>query len=369
VTSAMGTNQRPHRLLDLDLDVGQVAAGWRFELVNRALEYQGELHPTKSSPVSITNNVTARITRTAQNFELTEAEHRDINTLADHVRITMVLEDGTRWPCGVFLFDDEHEHLHSQGSTWPMELSDFTAELDDALPRSISVEPGGQVRPVLVQLLEEALIFVHDIAPSTYATGQALNFPVGTSRLEVINQLATYMGMLPVYFDNAGTAVVRPLPQVRGSGGQSLATLHYNVDRSRIIPDSSVINRNTVKAPNAYLVTGNGGGSVPVQAISYVDPNAEISKENRGRTITKPVQDQGIATAEQAQARADALAQTDIRQFATASFTSVPDPRHDTYDVIDFLDEVWLEVAWTMACTPGGDHTHQIAKTLDSNPA
>ena len=49
--------------------------------------------------------------------------------------------------------------------------------------------------------------------------------------------------------------------------------------------------------------------------------------------------------------------------FETVSVTTALDPRHDSYDVIRWQGENWLETAWSMDLAEGGNMTHQLRKS------
>lgn len=352
----------PNRLLDLAPGLAQRAETFEFEIVNRNLERLGNIKPHREEPVGITNDGRARVTRSLSGMTLREADWRNLNPLADHLRTVMLLEDGTRWPLGVFIVNDDHEHPHSQESDLALEWFDFTAELDDGVPESVSLPAFAALRPALVALVEAAGIVHYEISPTDATVGTDMNWAAGTKRLDIIRKLCQVAGFLPPYFDNRGVLVIRPMPAVQAYQGHT-----YDLENSRIVPDTTEINRNLAKTPNAYLVIGTGGNAVEVSAIAYVDPHLPHSREKRGRTITDVSHEQGIATYDQALALAKTKAQTDPRQAKTVTFTSKADPRHDTYDLVQFIGEPYLEVAWSLTCQPGGDHTHSLVKRLDTS--
>ena len=68
-----------------------------------------------------------------------------------------------------------------------------------------------------------------------------------------------------------------------------------------------------------------------------------------------------VADADQARAVARGIG---IRQtvFERVSLTTAPDPRHDSYNVVVWQGEKWLELAWSMALVEGGTMNHLLRK-------
>jgi hypothetical protein len=91
-----------------------------------------------------------------------------------------------------------------------------------------------------------------------------------------------------------------------------------------------------------------------------VPQSAPHSLKNRGFEILE-VQTLQASSTGQAGAIAKNLM---LRQtlFETTSLTTAPDPRHDSYNVIRWQGELWLELAWSMALTEGGGMNHSMRK-------
>ncbi|HMJ75837.1 MAG TPA: hypothetical protein VK507_07685, partial [Iamia sp.] len=91
-------------LLTLD-GWGQRAESFRFELLDQQNSFVGDL-TVETGGASITNNINRKVKRSLTGLTLPPAVTAEINTLTERLRPWMVLQDGTEWPLGVFLFAD-----------------------------------------------------------------------------------------------------------------------------------------------------------------------------------------------------------------------------------------------------------------------
>jgi hypothetical protein len=109
------------------------------------------------------------------------------------------------------------------------------------------------------------------------------------------------------------------------------------------------------------MVTSNTNvDTAPIVGVATVPPTAPNSFTNRGFYITQ-AQTLQLFSVAQAQAVAAGLANR-FTVFETVNLNTLPDPRHDSYDVIFWNGSFWLELAWSMNLTPGGLMGHTLRK-------
>ncbi len=115
-------------------------------------------------------------------------------------------------------------------------------------------------------------------------------------------------------------------------------------------------------APNRFIVISNvsSDSSAPVTASFDVPASAPHSIQNRGFVVAQ-VEDLQVPDPTQAMAVAKNLA---LRQtiFEQVTLTTAPDPRHDSYNVVWWQGEPWLELSWSMALVEGGAMNHLLRK-------
>jgi hypothetical protein len=349
------------RLLDLALGVGQVASTVRFVVCDRLLSPIGEVHPEKT--VSIANDTAGNIMRTLRNLTLLQNEVRSINMFADRLVPVWVLEDGSGvgswggWPLGAFLFSSRIRRPGSIHSVHEVTLMDQGFQLDQETSRSFGIPLYGNIFHRIVSLVEQAGLIRYNVEESSQLIGGVpIAWPIGTRWSEILRQLCLLGGYERPFFDNEGVLQVRR-PEPLSEDTQHTYDL---ADVSRVKRDSLSDSDNLLDAPNVYIVLNNGAGNNEIMARVEIDPSLPHSVANVGYERPRIVRMQGLADTAHARRVAEALADRDPGQLRTVSFASPPDPRHDTFDSVRFDGALYRETAWSLDCTPGGDHQHSL---------
>lgn len=346
------------QLLDLAPNVGVRAESYRFELLDAAHSKIGTLAPDASSPPTVSLDTTRTTSiRTLTNMTVPRADLSQINTETSRVRVSLLLSNGAILPCGVFMFGDDARNIETASIDWSPSLFDEMFIVDQPLEQSVSLRPGQSVLGLYRQLLDPInLPSVSIDVPDVLATN-AVAWRAGGGRLATMRALATLLACYPPFFDNQGTHRLRP-------AALDAATAH--VDHvyewgGRIIRDTSKLVRDGWRIPNRYQVIGDNPKTA-VSGIYDIPAIAPHSAANRGYVITDSRTVQGIASNAQAVQAAKTIALSDHRTYEQATFTSTPDPRHDSFDVVQFLGVRYLEQGWDLVCTPGGDHRHRLSR-------
>lgn len=341
-------------LLDLRSNVGQVACTFRWDLVDVSGNVIGQIHPETGA--TINNDSGSEVKRAIQSLTLRESDSRHINLFRDLVRPWMVLEDGTQWPLGVFAFtvDDYTEGTieTSMGTT----LLDLGFILTQQMQTSYGLNDGQSIGPAMETIADMYGIFNRDIHPTHERIGGGpVNWPMDTPGTTILKSLCERAGFHPPYFDNNGTLVCRPIDPIQPGVGHQ-----YSRSDGRIEVGTLKNSTNLLTAPNAFKVVSSGTTTGETYAVAYIDPFLPHSKERRGYVITKTIRRQGLASVGACQQVANSYARQDASHFAKVSFTSVIDPRHDTFDIIDIDGVAYREISWSMELAPGGTHTHTL---------
>lgn len=348
-----------HELLDLPPHVGQRAEKIVFELMTNRLEVIGELHP-QINGATVSNNPSSAVPRTCQGVVFQESEYRDIDPYTDLVRVKWVLENGDKYSLGVFAFEDDEQHQGSLEQSTSTPLVDLMSMMNVEIFKTFTIPLGGQIIPAITDLVESFGIERYEIAQVDAYVTDPYSRPIGTLGTEALRSALQMAGTLPPYFDSDGVLQVRMPPSLDTNDG-----IRYDLSNSRVLPESTVIKRNIIRAPNRFIVVGSGPSNDEIVAMCDVDPNARNSKERTGRIVPKTVQRNGIGSYAQAYALASTLAQQDLRLLQGIVFESAPDPRHDTFDVVQFDGDAYLELNWTLQLQPGGTHSHTASKRVN----
>ena len=116
-------------------------------------------------------------------------------------------------------------------------------------------------------------------------------------------------------------------------------------------------------APNRFVVVSNATQDPQQAAVGIADVpiTAPNSFANRGFYIQKTY-DLQLTNSAQAAAVAQNLAQRQT-VFERTVLVTAPDPRHDSYNVIRYQGDNWLELGWTMQLVEGGTMGHMLRKS------
>lgn len=343
------------------LSVAQRAATWRFDLLDQNLNVIGELRVDRSNPPQMSVDTSRAVKRTLTGIALLPGDVDLVDVIKNRVMVTMILDDGSEWPQGVFLFSDVSRimftsNMGTRVDIGAMSLVDQLLIVDQQVSISVSYKPGKLVTDAITELLE-VLPINFTIDPAGTTLSEAVSWAAGTSRLRIVNELAAMLGYHDLFFDNDGMGQLHLVPDPNTSSDflsypSGVRTYLGSVTRSTDL----------LELPNRFAVVNNGSEQTPVYARYDLPDDAPHSIANRGFVIPHVETTQGIPTNADALIFAKALARSWRFPHETLEFTGPPDPRHDHYDVVDFEDERFLELSWNMPLAEGGEMKHVIRR-------
>lgn len=338
-------------LLDLAPWVGQRQCTFRFDLTDGITgENLGTITPLRDA--SLTHDTTRTIKRQLS-LSLGSADTAAINTVRDRVSVWMVFPNGQEYPLGKYMFTDSTRQVFTSGKLGQMALNDEMFLVDQSVPFGVN---GGlnSVTAVMEDVLEELPIqFILDASP--YITGQS--WGIGTGRGQILEALAVTGDFFSPWFNNQGL-----LRCIRSFDPASKIPEFDWDTGDQVIREGIVETDDLLTAPNTFVVISNNAPNLlePIVGRASVPPTAPHSVVNRGFEILQQ-EDVQMVTPAQAFAVATNLANRQTI-FERVSLSTAPDPRHDSYNVIRWQSELWLELAWSMALTEGGAMNHLLRK-------
>jgi len=342
----------PNRILDLAPGVGQVKSTVVYQILDRDLNVIGEVNSLTDCTVSA--STTATIKRQLGGFKLGEKDLRRVDLFQNRIKVAMLLEDGTSWPLGVYVFTDSAKKVGSYVSTLDTSLMDQDYILSQGSRYPYGVNPGGSITDAINFILDDSGIYQRDVpGDATVRVGDPLSWPPGTARSEMLKVLCNLAGWLPPYFNNDGVCIVRPPTDTA-----NVEPDHY-YDLHRVAYDTLIENDNLLQAPNVYIVIGTGPSKGDISATAEVEASLPFSVPNRGFVITSIHRTQGLTSTRQAQEMADALAAQGADGFRTVFFAGPPDPRHDLFQTIEFNGGILNETEWSLPLK-GASMTHSL---------
>jgi len=331
----------------------------RFEVLDTNLLVVGEIHPDRGSPPRISHSTESAIMRSLSGFRLDPEQAGQIDTITARIRPSWILQDGTSYPLGVFLFADASRSLLSYGTELDATLVDQTFILDQQLDASLSYPAGTVVTTVLDELAALAGIVSRAVTPSTQALSYPIAWKAGTARLTAMVELCQQIAYSAPYFDNEGTLRIVPARNA-ATASPDIVYAAGDLDSGRIYAKTIVETDDLLRAPNRYVVIDNSATAGPIVGRYDLPSSAPNSIANRGFAVTRVVDLQGLSSPADADSAARALASQDAEAFLWATFSAAPDPRHDAFNIVEFLGGLYREIGWTLTCAPGGPHTHNL---------
>lgn len=328
--------------LELPDGVGQVAYRYEFDLLSPNLQPIGRIFPAADS---ITNDTTATIKRALRGFTMTADDARHVNPATDRVRPMMVMEDGTRWPLGVFMFTMATARATSGHTFYDSTLVDQGLRVNQQLRWPFAIPRYGDLTQALIDITQRLGIFEYDFELPVAVCGADIGWPTKTLGLDVMTQIVALAGAVGPYFDNRGRLTARLAPPL-----QSAVAIDYEPGRhTRIVRDSLHTTKRYIEAPNVYVVESSDLDTAPVSATAFIDPRLDHSIERIGYERPDVRQEQGLVDTDHALRMVRNLAETDPRQLDKADFSTSPNPRHDTYDVVQADGVLYREQSWTQS--------------------
>jgi hypothetical protein len=348
--------------------VGQRASSFRFALLDKQNSLlESSLPIDEDSAPTITNNINRAVKRSMSNLVLPPSVTADVNTLTERVQPWMRFQDGTEYPCGVFLFGDAVRQLVLSGSVQLSMLGEAWKTTATMLDQLVTINqgsrginfygPGASIYDAFVQQLDAAGIFERHIDVTDAVFSDWVVWKPNTNRLKVVNDLAAMVGFYSLYFDNSGVAQLRKVPAMEAVEPDFIYEAGLNVFADTITESDDLLG-----AYNSYVVVNSGFNGPPIWGEWLVPPSADHSYDNRGFYVVKEIDQQGITSNAQARIAAKAAGQADFAAYRWANFAAAINPLHDTFNVVQWLGDKWREQAHDFVCREGSPHKHELRR-------
>lgn len=353
-------------------NIGQRSATFQFELVdNDTGQVLQNLTPLRDSVPTLSHNTTQTIKRQVS-LSLGRDDTAVIDTIHHRVRISMLLPDGTTWPLGKYMLTDNTRALYSSGRLSSVTLMDEAFIIDQPMTTSfgnVSNAPppavgfGAElitVQDAIRQLLDDlGIVPVLDSATNFCLS----SWTIGTHRAQILEDLCTLGGYFsPWYGNDERLHIIQAFDP-------ATAVPDFDFDMNNVVISGSISEQDDLlTAPNRIFVISNTpttstttAATPPVFGQYDIPSSAPHSIQNRGFVIPNIVQ-APVSSGMQAYIMAQNLG---IRQtiYERVTLNTPPDPRFDSYDVVRWQDDNWLELSWTMQLIEGGTMQHTLRKS------
>lgn len=360
----MLTNFPPNPLLDLPPWVGQRNATFRFDLINGVTgELKGVINPMRGATLS---HRTRQTIKRQLSMTLGAADTQRVDLLQDRVLPHMVFPSGEEYPLGRFMFTDSSRQKFTTGKLSNVVLNDEMYLVDQQIETGFSATPIQTYINILgtsnavniskaIENLLETLPIIFRVGSTPYTS--TASWGPGARRGSILESLALAGDFFSPWFDNNGILrIIRSFNPIT-----EVPDFDWDVGR-QVLRSEIIENDDLLNAPNRFIVTSNtpGNFSVPTYGSADVPVTAPYSIARRGFVVAS-VQALQALTSEQCKAMAKNLVERQT-VFESVRLTTAPDPRHDSYNVIHWQGDLWLELEWVLPLVEGAAMQHTLRK-------
>lgn len=291
-----------------------------------------------------------------------------VNWLSDEIRPELII-DGVAHSLGVFLpatvqmLENETTHyVHVEAYDRGWRVRDTYTET------KLAIAANTEYLQAVEQLLTACGISLIAAVPSdATVTEMRSDWDLGTSYLDIVNQLLSEINYNPLWFSPTGYAVLEPVSEPTAENIEH--TISDTDIRSLLLPKISK-STDIYSSPNVIIcICSNADKSGPMVATSEnTNPQSPLSIARRGRRIARVVQVSNIASQAELQAYADRLRNETMITGETIQVTTglLPGFGMDDVTAIRYGDlfSVCIEKAYTMNLKVGGQMNHSLEKVV-----
>lgn len=339
--------------LAIDNTVGQLTSTVTFQVVDVYGQNMGTVTPVR--PGAAIQHDTSRTIKRQLQVALGVADMEAINPINERILPTMTI-GGESWPLGRYVFTDDQAYRTTRGRLGNITLFDEMWIVDQKLTSAFS--SSAAVPAAVVEVCRGLPIPGIQVDASPFEAAGAWA-PGAYRGAEVLSALATQGDYETPWMANSG--YMRMIRTVR----ERTAIPAFDFDTARRVIRSRIVeSTNLLTAPNRWTVIANSGNAdtEPITATFDVPASAPHSLANRGFVIAEVLSLQ-LNNAAQARDIASGLAAR-AALVARVEVETAPDPRHDSYDVIRWQGENWVETAWTLPLDAGATMTHTLRRSF-----
>jgi hypothetical protein len=340
------------QLLEMD-GIAIRSCTFRYDVLDQALARLGTLDVAGAPKVA--NDTSRTIKRTLDGLTVDPIAAAELDAISARLRPTVILEDGSEWPLGVFLFVDATRQALTVGREFSGSLHDQLFMADQPTDQTVSYRRGKNLGDILQEQAEQAGFPVISVDATNRVTSKPVAWPAGTHRLKIMEEVATMAAMHSPYCTNDGVFRCQKI-----SAGSDVV-LRYE-DGGRIVADSAAESDDLLDAPNRFIVIDDSATDEPIVGTYDVPRSSPVSIARRGFPVAQVRTLQGLDGPDAANEAAAADATSAGLGFEIVSFDAIPDYRHDTYDEITYLGETWAETSWELECSPTAVMHHEARK-------
>lgn len=342
------------RTIDFRVDV------LRNGVSERSLQFDAQ------SPPSIDCDASADICVTMRGSFVTDSE---VDFLTDELQPVVVI-DGVEHKLGVFRAATVQEVTDFGAFRSEVEAYDRTILLQWGKLESHAYHASGtQYSTIITNYLTAAGITSYILEPTSATLGSAREWDIGTSYLQIINELLDELAYNHIWFDGEGTAILKAyrdpseltVSHVYGRG----SAMDYHL----IAPTHSR-EMDIYSKPNVFIaIRTSPDYTSPLTATAENNSlTSPLSTIRRGIRIPVVYRVNNIASQDALQTYVNRLRDRGTEAFETVDISTAIQPDHGVGDIVEIEDAqlqgIYRETGWTLTMGAGEYMTHSLERTV-----
>lgn len=291
-----------------------------------------------------------------------------VNWLTDEIRPEIII-DGVAHSLGIYLPATVQEAEDETSRSVHVEAYDRSWRVRDTYTESQMTIPAGTGYILAIEQLLTAcgIGLISATQNSAVLTEDRADWALGTSYLDIVNQLLGEINYNPLWFDAQGVGILEP------ASDPTAANIEHTLDdtnvKSLMLPGISK-ETDVYSAANVIIcICSNADKSGPMVATSEnTNPQSPLSIQRRKRRIARVVQVSNIASMQELQAYADRLRNETMITGETIQVKTLLLPGFGVDDVTAIrygdLFAVCIERSFSMDLRIGGLMSHTLEKVV-----
>lgn len=341
---------------------------FRYDLLDSSNNYKQPL--TTVTGGSISYDTTQQIKRIAK---FTVQDDGTINYLSNRIKpwARIMMPDGgfAEFPLGVFLLSTPPRQTdNALVVTRQIDGYDQLQVLvDDKVLDRYTVTAGTNYISAVASLLSGAGITQTNLTATTKTLPTALDWKMGTPKLDIINALLAAINYRTLWFDENGMAVAQPYV----TPDQRAPEYTYQDDANSVMYPQVSQSLDLFAVPNKWVcVVTETDRSAITSTYTNSNTNSPTSTVNRGRTIVKYVTVSTAPDQSSNDTYAQNLAYQDSQVYEQVTFNTAIIPIHSDRDCYNFvfsslgITDKFEELSWSFDLKAGAQMKHMIQKVV-----
>lgn len=279
--------------------------------------------------------------------------------------VPQIIVDGTKYVLGEYYIGTYTEQTNDYGQSYA-EIEAYDGGFLPSRYRTeniIHFSAGGNYIDVIKSLLVECGItnIMATANPATLTTDRE-DWEIGTTYLQIINDLLSEINYESLWFDNKGFAQISPQRTLN----PYKINHKYTSGVYSILSNSKSKEIDIFESYNVFIAYVNNAddGELIIAKSENTDPESILSIQNRGRFQAPPERIDNIASQADLQIYVDNLKNKSRSSVETLVISTGIDGSHDVLDTVQFEDEIYFEHSWSMTLSADSLFTHTLRREV-----